>query len=210
MLREVLLQNMFNDAVAKLDVPAPPLYATGAGANYGLFYLILRIITENPVRRVLDVGAGQSTLLLNALAKKYDLEVVTLETDEDWANRIGQRVDHPVLHSPLARRSIHGVDVDGYADLSAVEGKFDLILIDAPVGTKRHSRWAGLELIDRFRQDDCVVIFDDAERRGERDTINRFSTLHEDLKGHYFRPAAAQQFVACSPKFSHIYYYRWS
>lgn len=210
MLREVLLQNMFHDAVAKLDIPAPALYATGASANYGLLYLILRIITENPIKRVLDVGAGQSTLLLNALAKKYELEVVTLETDADWANRIGQRVDHRVVHSPLARRSIHGVQVDGYADLLAIEGKFDIILIDAPVGMKRHSRWAGLEVIDGFRQDECVVIFDDAERRGERDTINRFSALHEDMKGRYFRPAAAQQFVAWSPKFSHIQYYRWS
>ncbi|HKY82422.1 MAG TPA: hypothetical protein VJM09_13230 [Sphingobium sp.] len=210
MAREVLLQNMFHDAVAKLDIPLPPLYPTGASANYGLFYLILRIVSENSIRRVLDVGAGQSTLLLNALAKKYGLDVVTLETDADWANRIGQQVDHPVHHSPLAQRSIHGVDVQGYADLSAIDGKFDLILIDAPIGTKRHSRWAGLEVIDRFREQECVVIFDDAERRGERDTINRFSALHEDLKGRYFRPAAAQQFVACSSRFSHIVYYRWS
>ena len=210
MLREVLLQNMVHDAVANLDLPVPPLYPTGAGANYGLFYLILRIVTENPVARVLDVGAGQSTLLLNALAKKSPIDVVTLETDSNWADRIGQRVDHKVVHSPLVPRSIHGVDVQGYADLSGIEGKFDLILIDAPIGTKRHSRWAGLELIDSFREQDCIVIFDDAERRGERDTINRFCALHEDLKGRYFRPAAAQQFVACSPKFSHIMYYRWS
>lgn len=210
MLREVLLQTMFHEAVAKLDVPLPPLYPTGAGANYGLFYLILRIITENPVTRVLDIGAGQSTLLLDALSKKYGLDVVTLETDADWASRIGERVSHKVCHSPLTARTIHGVDVQGYADLSGIDGKFDLILVDAPIGTKRHSRWAALEVIDAFRADDGVIIFDDAERRGERDTIGRFSALHPDMKGRYFRPAAAQQFVAYSSKFAHIPFYRWS
>lgn len=212
MLRETLLQNMFHDALSKLDIPSPALYPTGASANYGLFYLILRIISENGVARVLDIGAGQSTLLLDALAKKYPIEVVTLETDSNWAERIGGRVAHNVIHSGLDHKTIKGVEALGYRDLSAVEGQFDLILVDAPIGSKRHSRWAAIELIDKHRAPECVIIFDDAERSGERDTIKRFESLYGEhgITGRFFRPAAAQQYVACTPKFSHIFYYRWS
>lgn len=212
MLRELLLQSMFQEATRALDLRLPPLFPVGASANYGLLYLIVRIIHENRITRVLDIGAGQSSLLLNALAERSPIEVVTLETHEEWAARIGAQVKHRVLHVPLERKTSFGQSALCYSELSGLEGKFDLIIADAPHGTPRHSRWACLEVIDRFRADEHIVIFDDAERRGERDTIRRFLALESraPVSGKFFKPAEAQQFVACTPAFSHVFHYKWS
>src|SRR5882757_7659812 len=54
-------------------------YPVGFAASYGLFYAILRIAQEYKPRNVLDVGAGQSSVLWSRLREKgFVGNVVTL------------------------------------------------------------------------------------------------------------------------------------
>ena len=46
-----------------------------------------------------------------------------------------------------------------------------MLLVDGPRGRRRHSRRAALEFIEGRLGDEFVIVFDDAERRGELDTI---------------------------------------
>ena len=169
--RETLYQGIVHRELARLEIERP-LYPVRSAATYSYLYLLLRICTELPVRRVLELGAGQSTLVLDDLAARGRLEVTTLEHDADWIEQVGARCTHArIVHAPLARRRIGGRQSEAYEAGEAVEGPFDVLLIDGPRGRRRHSRRGALEFIESGLGEEFVIVFDDAERRGELDTI---------------------------------------
>jgi len=168
-------------------------------ANYGLLYILFRLAEEFPGLAGLELGAGQSSLLLDALARAGRLaSITTLEHDADWAARIGGRIAHDVLVAPLQPARLHGVDTQVY-DV-ALGRRFDLVVVDGPVGAPHHSRWGALAVLDRHLADEFVVVFDDAERPGERQTIERFLTLRQET-GHVFVHAMKSQCVVFTPKY---------
>ncbi|MGK7297377.1 MAG: hypothetical protein ACNS61_16400 [Candidatus Wenzhouxiangella sp. M2_3B_020] len=169
--REVLYQGIVHRELARLEIDRP-FHPVRSAATYSYLYLLLRICTELPVRRMLELGAGQSTLLLDDLAAGGNLEVTTLEHDSDWAAHVGARCNQArIVHSPLARRRIRGRQAEGYEAADAAQGPFDVLLVDGPRGQRRHSRRGALEFIDSAMGQEFVIVFDDAERRGELDTI---------------------------------------
>jgi hypothetical protein len=170
---ELLYANAFNSSAAAFGISLPPLYPLGAAANYSLLYVVLRALTETPASRVLDIGVGQSTRLLNAIAKWRQVDIVSLESDGRWAALVAQHVSHPVLHSPLTTRNVHGFNVPCFASAN-ITGRFDLIIVDGPEGSRRRSRWGVLEILDQHLSEEFLVIFDDASRSGELDTIKQF------------------------------------
>ena len=155
---------------AKADkIVLPALYPVGSAANATLLYLLYRCVTELPVSEVLEIGAGQSSFLLDAIGRvRNNLRVTTLETSKDWAQRVAQRVSHRVVTSALR---------DGeYESLSSVaDRRYDLVLVDGPVGTRRSSRRCCLNVLRRCLGPEYVVIFDDAQRQGEMDTVAAFA-----------------------------------
>ena len=162
--KEAFYLNMVRSAAEADGIKLPALYPVASAANATLLYLLYRCAMETPVRSILEIGAGQSTLLLDAVSQKRgDLEIVTLETDASWAERTQARVRHRVAHSSIAG--------DAYADLSALGArKFDLVLVDGPHGTSRRSRATSLPILRSNLAQDHIVVFDDAERRGEQET----------------------------------------
>ena len=204
--REVFFQNLVHYNLNALRLPPLPLFPVKAAANYGLLYLLIRIILETDCNRVLEIGAGQTSLLLNALkTMKPELSLLTLEADMEWARRIGGMVDHEMLHLPLVKRSVNGIEVDAFSDLSPLSGrKFDLVLVDGPVGSKRHSRRTSLEILSENLAEDFIVVFDDAERIGEQDTIKEFMKIRARDLGFFVTAGSKCQFVAFTPPFSHV------
>jgi predicted O-methyltransferase YrrM len=209
MAQELFYQNMFHHASAAMGLKLPAMFPVQSAANYSLLYTILRAITDLPVRSVLEIGAGQSTLLLNALAEvNPDLTITTVETDPSWAERIGSRVRHAVTSIPLTRKSLYGREVMAYADLGALgDRRYDLIVVDGPMGTKRYSRWAALEVLERCLGDQFLVIFDDAGRRGESDTICEFMRRSSSRVGCRTIRSVKTQFMVFSPKFGAAEYF---
>ncbi|HUG46683.1 MAG TPA: hypothetical protein VMK31_09280 [Sphingomicrobium sp.] len=171
--REIFYQGLLDNAARGLSVALPPLYPVKGAANWSLLYGLFRLATESGVKSVLELGAGQSTILLNALADQR-LKVTTVETDPDWAAFVRQRVKTEVVLMQMTDREVHGRNISAYEGLDSLRDVYDCIVVDAPVGTKRYSRWASLEILDRCLGDEFVAVFDDAERRGEQDTIKAF------------------------------------
>ena len=69
-----------------------------------LLYLLIRALQELPVRRVLELGSGQTTRLLNAWACSAGRNAVTFEHDQRWATAMASEVDATrlsILHLPL-------------------------------------------------------------------------------------------------------------
>ena len=175
---EVIYRDLFLRELTRLG-EEDHFFPTGGAANYSLLYLILRIGLEFKPASVLDIGAGQSTLLWSMLRRRGLVgDVLTLESDGDWGKRIGSQVDHEIIVTPLRAASVDGREALTY-DWTDVLGRapFDVTVCDGPRGMPRHSRRGVLNMLDRLSPD-FALILDDAERQGEQDTI---AAVHERL-----------------------------
>jgi 16S rRNA G966 N2-methylase RsmD len=201
--REIFYQSILYRCAQAQGIDLPALYPLGAAANYGLLYGLFRAISDAGCRNVLELGAGQTSLLLDAMSREIpDLKIASVETNKEWRDRISRKVAHQVIYSDLCSKPLFDVEAQCYRDLGALEGrKFDLVVVDGPTGSKRHSRWTSLEILTKHLCDEFIVIFDDAERDGEQDTIKRFMTLARGDVGYSTILAAKCQFIAFSPKY---------
>ena len=170
--QELLYERLFSNALNRLHLHN--LYnPTGGASTFSLMYLLLRAVTELPVRRVVELGCGQTTLLLDAVRQLRQLEIITLEHDREWAQLIQKQVKHDVTCVDLIERSVQGRKTQVYDSDAGLDASPDLLLVDGPKGSRRRSRWAALQWIERGLGDDFIIVFDDAERRGEIDTIEK-------------------------------------
>lgn len=196
---ELFYLQLFDGAVARAGLAVPPLYPVGSAANAGLLYAVFRLADEYPDLAWLELGAGQSTLLLDALAKAGRIgAALTLEHDAGWGGRIGAQVGHEVRTNPLRRAEVQGVTAETY-DFTP-ERRYDVVVVDGPIGTPRRSRWGALQILESTLADEFVVIFDDAERPGERETIARFLAM-QPATSHVFIHAMKSQCLVFSEKY---------
>ena len=168
---EVIYRDLFLRELALIG-GEDRFFPTGGAANHGLLYIILRIAKDLRPASVLDIGAGQSSLLWSLLQQRgYVGEVRTLEHDAAWGARIGAQVAHEVVVTPLRRETVDGRAIMTY-DWSAARAdrRYDVVVCDGPIGTSRHSRRGILTMLEAL-PDDFALILDDAERPGERDTV---------------------------------------
>lgn len=176
---EVIYRDLFLRELALLGLD-DRFFPTGGAANYSLLYLILRIGAEFRPASVLDIGAGQSTILWSMLQRRGCVgEVMTLEDDPEWGARIAAQVEHEVLVTPLRSVKIGGRSTMTY-DWGAARDRrqFDAIVCDGPRGTPHHSRGGILSMLGTLPTDFALVL-DDAERDGEQDTIAK---VHDCLQ----------------------------
>ena len=167
---EVIYRDLFVRELQRLGIE-DRFFPVGAAANHSLLYLVLRCYMELPVRRILDVGAGQTSLLLDALQRNLGkAEVVTLEHDAAWAERIASQISHQLLRRDLVSMQIGGRTTLMH-DTHGIEGPFQMIIMDAPPGVRRYSRLGLVHLMQKLMdRSDFVVILDDFDRGGEWQT----------------------------------------
>jgi predicted O-methyltransferase YrrM len=159
-------------------------YAVGAAANYGLLYAIIRAIKELRFNTIVELGAGQSTLLFDALARAAltKARILTIEHDRSWAHHIASKVKHRVevvqlVDKRVGKHIVHGYDLTDALNVETI----DFLLIDGPPNyplPNRNSRLGALELIKKINKQDFLIIVDDAERAGERLLSN---AIHGEL-----------------------------
>ncbi len=152
-------------------------------ANYSFIYLLFRILDKIEPQNILEFGLGQTTKLTTQYIayKNPEAYLNVCEHSLDWI-KIYQpelpkhdhiRINHLDLEYFEYRRKRN----DKYAGLLEFveDRKFDLIIVDGPVGGGKNlprSNVVGLighgNLAENF-----VIIFDDAERVGEKNTIRK-------------------------------------
>lgn len=103
-----------------------------------------------------------------------------------------------------------------YKDLSKIvkDNKFDLIIIDGPNGFfpengqfltySRSNIWS---LIENNLNDDFIIIMDDYERQGEKNTMHIVMQLLKEKNITYYTFKSIglkEQFVICSEKYKYV------
>lgn len=203
--RELKYLMLLERSLRHLDI-VEPLYPVRGAANSSYLYLLLRLVTELPVDRVLELGAGESTVLLDRLARHRPFQRVTLEDHAGWRDRVAARVTEAPRLAPLVPCSAAGHSAPGYDPQTlAGEAPFQLLLVDGPRGTRRRSRWGCLPLMERCLDREFVVVIDDAERRGELDTVRAALDLlaaRGATVEHRFIHATQSQCVIATPRYA--------
>ncbi|SRR6056297_364581 len=208
--RELVYQNIVHRDLDRLGI-SKPFYPLRSAASYSYLYLLLRLVQDHRSLRILELGAGQSTRLLNEFIGQQVEGVTTLEHDADWAARIGDEVRTAIHHAPLDKRRFAGHAFAGYDPSILGEKKtFNVLLVDGPRGSRRRSRWTALEFLDQCLDEEFVVIFDDAERRGEIQTIARALQMLDARGVRYgvqLTRSVNSQFLIATPGFAAALYY---
>jgi predicted O-methyltransferase YrrM len=185
-------------------------YPIGSAANHGLLYAMTRCFVEFPVTSVLELGCGQSTLLLAELNRKLNQTafIRSVEHDARWADRMRSLVGHEVMVAELVTKTIRGHAIRHYGDdYLGKDRVYDLVVVDGPVVTGPETsltRLGALEVIETALAPDFVVIVDDAERKGEGILVDQMRA-HFKSRGADFGEtsivAAKRQHVFCGGAF---------
>ncbi|RKT47443.1 methyltransferase domain-containing protein [Thiocapsa rosea] len=180
--RQPYSQN-FKDKMRSLGVDMGKIGWRGAMTflPYRAEYLIGQIETRPP-KRMLEVGAGSSTLLFAALAHRYGFEIVSLENHKASV----QYVRHLLDGTPFSDRVTLQIcnfrrreydNGDSYwwyaADLSSQGDPFDLVFVDGPISTIVGRNGALPEVIP-FLKDGARVYVDDINRPSEQRVLREW------------------------------------
>ncbi len=165
---EQIYQGIFDQQCRKRGIDEV-FYPVGAAASYSLMYLLTRVMSELPVKHVVELGSGQTTVLIDRLRPEEGSHTAYEQSDV-WAHTVSQRAPRcSVRHSPLTAKTFDGVAYAGFGDLQTTA--FDLLLVDGPNGTDHVSRYDCVSLVDANGTKDFIVIVDDAARPGEQETV---------------------------------------
>lgn len=167
-LREALFQGIVERDLRRLAVQAD-FYPVGGAACYSLLYLLIRILTENRIQSIVELGSGESTRLIDRI-RAPDAQHVCYEHDASWHTRSAGRLDRCDFRlRPLVHQHVESIPCDWYDNVALQD--FDLLLVDGPIGVDRYSRIGCWNLIRANRKKDFVVILDDSGRPGETETL---------------------------------------
>lgn len=169
---ETVYQHIFERDLSSISADGVRFYPVGSAANYGLLYVLLRAALDYPIKEVLELGAGQTSILFDLLVRKGVLKsrVRTLEHDQGWAYRVSQLVSHDVVRTHLVPKQVQGMQTTGYDFSPLTKSSVELLVIDGPPAAtveNRFSRLAAVELIDWINPSGFIIVVDDAEREGE-------------------------------------------
>lgn len=171
---EQVYQGIFAQQCARLSL-TEVFYPVGAAASYSLMYLLTRVLAELPVRRIVELGSGETTVLIDRLRAAEGRHVAYDQADF-WVEKVARRAPRcEVRHAPIVEKTFEGVAFAGYRDLQPVD--FDLLLVDGPNGSDHVSRYDCVPLVAANQAKEFIVIVDDAGRPGEQETVQALARL---------------------------------
>lgn len=134
----------------------------------------VHFLKTHAVGRCLELGTGSGKGTESLLGGA--MEVVSIDHISTYSNSARDKIKAPNVKFITAP-----VKTNGFYDLSVVEGRFDLIIIDGPPGTKAR-RYSVEECLPFLAYGGCILA-DDANRdiEGIKDSAQKFNLKMEML-----------------------------
>jgi 16S rRNA G966 N2-methylase RsmD len=206
---EVLKAFVFNSTIADSEWLKYKSFSPGGWAvDYAFLYTLYRVLNEMRPKSVLEFGLGQSSKLIHQYALFYqNVQAITCEHDPEWItffkNSINSMYRINIKEMELDEVSYKNEKTLSYKDIERTfEGQqFDLIVADAPFGSKRYSRSQILSLAKTNLTDPFCIIIDDYGRKGEQETVNELMRLLNEMQVQYktaVYSGSKQHFLLCS------------
>lgn len=166
----------------------------GMAVNGKYLYHMYKILDSGKFHSILDIGMGQTTKMISQYVN-YDSEArhIIIENDEDWIKFFGEQLEigegTSIMQMNYAMREFNGTQVRTYADFKEkLSGyKFDYISIDAPLGKGMdiYSRIDILSIFPECLSKSWIIMFDDVNRSGEKNTLKLIRERLEKEKIKY-------------------------
>ena len=154
--------------------------------NYGfmasLYYLKKIVETAHATKGpILECGSGLTTVIMGLLTKDRNVSIVALEHHDGWRQRVCAAVDTlgfdhvTILRAPLKDFG----EYDWYHfDKTLLPKDIQLVVCDGPPGNIKGSRYGLVPEIDQHLAGQCTILLDDANRKNEKDVVQRWKLQH--------------------------------
>lgn len=195
--RDIVAVDLLRKATEQHEWVPRDLYpAAGGAADHKLLYILIRALAEHSFNNVLELGAGETTRVLDAYAAHTGASVTTVEHDARWVellSREGVAPTHTMMPAPLI--SLQDARAGGYQgyelrDRLDADARFDLIVVDGPPGSARWSRYGAVELVGKHHAREFVALWDDVDRVGELQSfgasLSALKAADVDVDHHMF------------------------
>ena len=190
-MRELQWKDNFRIAVNECGwIEKKDLIPGGMAVGSYYLYTLLKILEKKQPCSVLDIGMGQTSKLISQYIKKEQESHCTIvEADKDWIrffkdeicfspNLLIEQMDYCITEvedgNPVRR-------YDGFKT-RLKNKKYDLISIDGPLGVdmKEKSRIDIFDVLPECLLNSWIIMLDDVQREGERNTFNRMKEILEN------------------------------
>lgn len=190
--KEILWAETFNNTISDSNWLKDKSFSPGRWAvGYQYLYAVYRILNAVKPKKILELGLGQSTKLLSQYAKANKVvKHIVVEHDQEWIefykkeNEVSENTE--ILKLEREYRKYKNDDkVLAFKNFKEIlqRQKFDFISIDAPLGAnaKIYARIDVLDILPECLEEEFVIIIDDYNRKGEKNTVNEIERI---LKEH--------------------------
>lgn len=197
-VREIYWSNIWHDTIRGIPwLENMPSISPGRWAvGYNYLYVMTRILNDKNPKSVLELGLGASSTLIsqyfNYIEKNMmdtqspsQYNYLIAEHNDDWINFY--TLSHPlpsnciIAKQNMIKKIYKGTQYNAYENLAKdIKGKkFSVISIDAPIGDRKYkyNRRDILELIPDVLEESFVILIDDAQRWGEKNTIKNIKRI---------------------------------
>lgn len=188
-IQELIYAEIFHDTIKGCEWLDYRRFAISPGrfaVGYNYMYVAFRILNEIRPKNILEFGMGQSTKLISQYVNNVvngGVKHTCVEQNQKWADVFKNIYDvsnsdirvvdtcqerYPDDSSPVVTRFVS-------KSLKSIVGnnKYDFISIDGPVGTNNSSAYSRSDILDYLPEclsDSFIILMDDYERDGERNT----------------------------------------
>lgn len=186
LLKELDWANIYHDSIrGKVALENLPLNIGRWAGSYSFFYVLNRILNDFQPKSIIEFGLGESSKFISTYLDNYlhETDHFIIEQDTNWKKSFNERFQLSNRSSieilPLVQKNINGHQVNSYENIQEkIKHKFDLYVVDGPFGSNNLSRF-DIVLISELLtdQDDFIIIFDDFDRTGEKQTAEELIKL---------------------------------
>lgn len=193
--KELEWAHIYHDSIrGKKWLEELPLNVGRWAGNYSFFYVLNRILLDYKPKSILDMGLGESSKFISTYLENYLIESThtIVEQNEEWIKDFEGKFSlsnrSNIIYCPIKEIEIKGNLSNSYEGFNEkITQKFDLYIVDGPFGSDRYSRYDIVSIIDKFDvEDEFIILFDDTNRRGERDTLNDIIHILKNKKINIF------------------------
>lgn len=185
-LKELEWANVYHDSIrGKTEIENLPLNIGRWAGSYAFFYILKRILTDYKPKNIIEFGLGESTKFISTFIDNYlpDSQLLTIEHDINWKTLflnnfiVSERSKIQIFE--ITKKQIKGKDSNGYKDIEVkITDNYDLYIVDGPFGSPHFSRHDIVSLlINKTNNDEFIIIIDDYERTGEKETTQSILDL---------------------------------
>jgi hypothetical protein len=195
LLKELEWAHIYHDSIrGKTWLEELPLNIGRWAGSYSFFYVLNRVLSDYKPKSILDLGLGESSKFISSYLENdlIDSRHIIAEQSKEWIEEFKVRFAltnrSTVVFCPLAESVVKGHKINSYGNFNErIKGKFDLYIIDGPFGSPRYSRYDIISKIEEFDiNDEFIILFDDTDRVGERDTFYDAVRILKDKKIEIF------------------------